>query len=108
MNNSKTISSLSYLSALFLPIIVPAIIYFAMKEDKEIRYHSKRAFWSQFIPYASSTIIFLGLIFWNMAVNTMNTLAIFSIFGFGLIYIIIFFFLSIWSVFQVVKLMRNV
>ena len=108
MNNSKTISALNYLSALILPIIVPAIIYFVMKENEEIRYHSKRAFWSQFIPYATATIIFIVLIIWNITTDMTSDLAVFSVFGFAFIYIVIFFILSIWSIFQVVKLMRDV
>ena len=110
MKNDQSLSSLSYLSALFLPILIPAIMFFVMKDNDYVRHHTKRAFWSQLIPYAALTIIFVGTIFATMVLveasgDSFMTVVIFAL---AIGYPIIFLTLGIWSIFQALNVMRDV
>lgn len=51
MSNSKLLSSLSYFSVFFAPLLLPLIIYFAANEF-EVRRHAKKAFVSHIVPIA--------------------------------------------------------
>ncbi|WJY27637.1 MULTISPECIES: DUF4870 domain-containing protein [Sporosarcina] len=49
MTSAKALSSLSYFSIFFAPLLVPLIVWFAV-EDRDVKHHSKRAFISHLIP----------------------------------------------------------
>ncbi|WP_251545705.1 DUF4870 domain-containing protein [Limosilactobacillus caecicola] len=47
---SRVLSCLAYLSILFLPVILPLIIWIADRQDRYVVRHAKLAFWSQIFP----------------------------------------------------------
>lgn len=53
----KVVASISYLSILFLPVILPLIVWIVASNYPFIKKHAKRAFWTQLAP------ILIGLIF---------------------------------------------
>ena len=42
---SRVLSSLAYLSILFLPVIFPLIIWIVDRQDPYVKHHAKAAFW---------------------------------------------------------------
>lgn len=54
MNNesmtSRVLSSLAYLSVLFLPVVFPLIIWIVDRQDPYVARHARGAFWSQLFP----------------------------------------------------------
>ncbi|WP_243526244.1 DUF4870 domain-containing protein [Bacillus pseudomycoides] len=48
MKGNNILSSLSYFSIFFAPILLPIIIYFVAEE--EVKYHAKKALWTHLIP----------------------------------------------------------
>lgn len=49
MDNSKLLSSLSYFSVLFAPLLLPFIVWI-VADNRDVKHHSKRALISHLIP----------------------------------------------------------
>lgn len=47
---SRVLSGLSYLSILFLPVLLPLIVWAMDRQDHYVRHHAKVAFWTQIFP----------------------------------------------------------
>jgi uncharacterized membrane protein len=60
METKKVLSALSYFSLLFAGFIFPLVVFLA-SEDKEVKYHAKRAFLSHLIPLITVPIILITL-----------------------------------------------
>lgn len=66
---SRVLSCLSYLSILFLPVLLPLIIWIVDREDAYVAHHSKMAFWTQIFP--AIYVIVCLLIFFIMGASGM-------------------------------------
>lgn len=80
MNNSiqpepttsqKILAAFSYISYLFLPVIFPLIVWIVGIDRPFVKYHAKRAFWSQLLPVICG-LVFLMLIGVGGAFNLSN------------------------------------
>ncbi|HAT55234.1 MAG TPA: hypothetical protein DCW31_08370 [Lactobacillus sp.] len=55
----KILSSLSYLSIFFLPVLFPLIVWIAASGQRDVTVHAAHAFWTQLLP----TIMAFGIFF---------------------------------------------
>lgn len=113
MSNSKILSSLSYFSVFFAPLLVPIIIYF-VADEFEVRRHAKKALVSHIVPIA---LLIAGFIIMSFSVFSFNTDAITNagsnvmFWGFiPLLFIILYSLLLlsvlVWNVYKGIKVLQ--
>ena len=122
MNNSKLLSSLSYFSVFFAPLLVPFVIWL-LADSQDVKYHSKRALFSHLIPtilllVASLISFFRFFPLKQQAIDSMHitnltqstpTISFWGAapFLFMFMYSFLFLIVLIWSVVQGVKVFKN-
>lgn len=107
LENNKLLSSLSYLSVLFLPFLIPIIIYFVTKE-KDVKYHAKRAFMSHLISILIAiflSILFAIILFYTLG-NALNTPLLILLFSLLILSLIVEIAIFIWNIMQAIKVVR--
>ncbi|ARF13751.1 MULTISPECIES: hypothetical protein [Sporosarcina] len=113
MSNSKLLSSLSYFSVFFAPLLLPIIIYF-VADEFEVRRHAKKAFVSHIVPMALLIAGFIVMSFsiFSFNVDTItNTNSNMMFWGFVpmlfiILYSLLFVSVLIWNVYQGVKVLK--
>jgi hypothetical protein len=98
MKNEKAIALICYLSILFLPLILPIIVFIFSKE--KVRYHAKRALISHIIP----VLPLLPMVYHRFFNIFMDASPIILLFVF---YLVISVVTVIWNVLQGIKVIRN-
>ncbi|PEE40966.1 DUF4870 domain-containing protein [Bacillus pseudomycoides] len=104
MEGNNILSSLSYFSIFFAPLLFQIIIYFVAEE--EVKYHAKKALWTHLIPYVT---IIIGLTISGAlgfsSINE-NAIGIAVIVTFAIAFIInIYYF--IWNIVKGVKVLKE-
>ncbi|PIC70083.1 MULTISPECIES: DUF4870 domain-containing protein [unclassified Sporosarcina] len=113
MSNSKLLSSLSYFSVFFAPLLLPIIIYF-VADEFEVRRHAKKALVSHIIPMV---LLIAGFIIMSFSIFSFNsdslTNANSNMMFWGFIpvlfitlYSLLFVIVLIWNVYQGVKVLK--
>ena len=113
MSNSKLLSSLSYFSVFFAPLLVPMIIYF-VADEFEVRRHAKKALVSHIVPIA---LLIGGVVVTSFSIFTFNTDAItnagsnimfwgFIPFLFVILYGLLLLSVVIWNVYKGIKVLQ--
>lgn len=113
MSNSKILSSLSYFSVFFAPLLLPLIIYF-VADEFEVRRHAKKAFVSHIVPMALLIAAFVIMSFSIFSFNAdtiMHTDSTIMFWGFvPMLFIILYGLLLgavlIWNIYQGVKVLK--
>lgn len=116
MDNNRVLSALCYFSILFAPFLLPIIVFF-IAHDEEVKVHAKRSLLSHLIPVGLGIIGFLILIavsFQSMNMNYYDPYADSSGFFwtaglpfiFMIVYIIVSLIVTVWNIYQGVKVLR--
>jgi Domain of unknown function (DUF4870) len=102
---NKILSSLSYFSILFAGIVFPLIVWLAA-EDKEVKGHAKKAFFSHLIPLVPMPILLFGflheLIAGDPAGTTFPVIFFLSIAFIIILSMIVF----VWNIVKGIKVLR--
>ncbi|MCF6138706.1 DUF4870 domain-containing protein [Pseudalkalibacillus berkeleyi] len=72
----RVISSLSYMSIIFAPFLVPVLVYCFMNDDHEVREHARKAITFHLIPIVALAILSIlyfesGMLFTTFSVFCM-------------------------------------
>lgn len=113
MSNSKVLSSLSYFSVFFAPLLVPIIIYF-VADEFEVRRHAKKALVSHIVPIA---LLIGGFIIISFSIFSFNIDAItnagsnimfwgFVPFLFIILYSLLLISVLVWNVYKGIKVLQ--
>lgn len=105
--DNKSFNVLSYLSAFFLPILIPVIVLIVGKKD-DVKFHAKRALISQILSILL-VIIFFIVFFFTLIQTPENTISDGQVIGMitaFAIMIIISLVITIWTIIQIVKVVR--
>jgi len=94
MKDYRIFASLSYFSIFFAGFIFPLAVYFIV-EDEDVKYHAKRALVSHLLPFVSFLLIIIGFF------SGSHT----SIFGFGLLFLVINLIIVVWNIIQGIKVL---
>ncbi|MBD7908619.1 DUF4870 domain-containing protein [Sporosarcina gallistercoris] len=121
MDNSKLLSSLSYFSVFFAPLLLPFIVWM-VADNQDVKHHSKRALISHLIPtvllVAASLISFFQFFSIRQTSNeflrTTSMSAPFNSIGFWgaapilfmMLYSFLFVIVLVWNVVQGVKVFK--
>ncbi|PEM47424.1 DUF4870 domain-containing protein [Bacillus toyonensis] len=105
MKGNHILSSLSYFSYFFAPIILPLIIYLIAEE--KVKYHAKKALWIQLIPCVT-ILIAIAIIssVTRLSVLSENTIAIVTIGIFAIAFIITSYYL-ILTIVKGIKVLKE-
>lgn len=116
MDHSRVLSALCYFSILFAPFLLPVIVFF-IAPDADVKYHAKRSLLSHLVPVGLGIfgfILMMAVSFRTMnfnyydpyggSSNLMWTAGLPLIFMF--VYIVVSLIITIWNIFQGVKVLR--
>lgn len=122
LDNSKLLSSLSYFSVFFAPLLLPFIVWI-VADNKDVKHHSKRALISHLIPtvllVAASIISFFQFFSFRQTsadfLNSENMISAPHSIGFWgaapilfmMMYSFLFVIVLIWNVVQGVKVFKT-
>lgn len=59
--SQKILAAVSYFSYFFLPVIFPLIVWIVGSDKPYIKWHAKRAFWSQLLPVLFGLVCLVAL-----------------------------------------------
>ncbi len=106
MENHKILSALCYVSLLFAPFLLPAIVYFVIK-DTEVKYHAKRAILSHSIPTVLSILLvifgFIGVFSMDYENTNRFVMIMFILMA---VYFVITLAVIIWNLVQAYRVFR--
>ncbi|AIK38460.1 MULTISPECIES: DUF4870 domain-containing protein [Bacillus] len=105
MKGNNILSSLSYISIFFAPILVPIIIYFVAEE--EVKYHAKKALWTHLIPCVTVIIglAISGVVgFSTLSENAIGIALLIGTFAIAFILSIYYF---IWNIVKGIKVLKE-
>ncbi|MBO1626098.1 DUF4870 domain-containing protein [Bacillus arachidis] len=104
MKGNNILSSLSYFSIFFAPILVPIIIYFIA--EKEVKYHAKKALWTHLIPCVT---VIIGLALTGVvqfSILSENAVGI-ALLGTVAIAFILSIYYFIWNIVKGIKVLKE-
>lgn len=104
MNNERILSALSYSSALYLPIIVPLVVYFA-QDGEFAKYHAKRAVVGQFIFLAAGIVSMILMLFTTLMSSNSDVAGIALVVTFA-IFTLISVAIALWSIIMTIRVVR--
>ena len=59
--SQRILAAFSYISYFFLPVIFPLIVWIVGADRPFIKYHAKRAFWSQLLPVICGLLVLMPI-----------------------------------------------
>ena len=101
VKNEQLLSTFSYISILFCPLIVPIVVYFAQKDDF-VRFHAKRAIIGQSIVVVSALFAIFAMLIGGVTGMIEQVPNMLLVIGFG-ITTFISIVVSIWSIVMTVR-----
>lgn len=102
MDTKKVLSALSYFSVLFLQGLFPLIVFFA-SEDKEVKGHAKKAFFSHLVPLITIPLFIWGIV---LGVTGQDSTVPFVIIPAFIVCFILGLIVIIWNIIQGIKVLR--
>lgn len=101
MDTKKVLSALSYFSIIFAGFIFPLVVFLA-SDDKEVKYHAKKAFLSHLIPLLTLPVL---LITFYLDMNASNEYFPYFTIGGAVLSSIVGIIVLIWNIVKGVKVL---
>ena len=102
MEDSKALSSLSYLSVCFAPVLLPFIVLLA-SSNPNVKRHAKTSLISQLLPFLFFPFIILSLFTSAMTYDEIPILFLTLFVLYGITSLIVF----IWNIVKGIRLLAN-
>ncbi len=100
METNKVLSAVCYLGVLFMPLIVPIVIFFVVDDDF-VKKQAKSSIWSQLIPVLFFPLLIVEMIFYIPEQGDFPGLFLLTFFAFICVSLIVL----IWNIVKGIKLL---
>lgn len=100
METNKVLSAVCYLSVLFMPFIVPIVIFFVV-DDMFVKKHAKSSIWSHFIPFLFVPVLIVEIVYYIPKQENFPLLFLITFIAFACVSFII----VIWNIIKGITLL---